>query len=179
MTSQFFPACFSVAINGLANNSVQFQDLNTNTIVFVVAKTWVNNSTGENENVYEVWVKEYNQIQPYTSYLFPRTVGQGVGQFLAIVQAWAPTNNLTQYYNWTELNRRPVGTGRVDVGGSTAVARDILLNDDYVNNRTYVVNALSTDLYVSLGQTLDDEIFRVLGAQVKAIPYYYNYTWNG
>lgn len=177
-TAQFFPACFSVAINGLSNNSVQFQDLNKN-IVFVVAKTWVNNSTDENENVYEVWVKENNKLQPYTSYLFPRTVGEGVGKFLQIVQALAPTNNLTQYYNWTELNRRPVGTGRADVGGSTAVARDILLNDDYVNNRTYVVNAISTDLYVSLGQTLDYQIFRVAGNQTKNLVYAYDYSWAG
>jgi hypothetical protein len=178
MTAQFFPACFSVAINGLANNSVNFSDLNTNRILLCNAKTWVNNSTGENENVYEIWYQEYQTLE-YTTYLFPRTVGQGVGQFLAIVQAWAPTNNLTQYSGWTELNRRPVGTGRVDVGGSAAVARDLLLNDDYVARRTYVVNALSTDIYLTVGQTLDYQVFRFSGNLTKAIPYYYGYTWNG
>lgn len=179
MTSQFFPACFSVAINGLANNSVQFQDLNTNKIVFCVAKTWVNNSTGQNQNVYEIWFKDYNQIQPYTSYLFPRTYGEGVGKFLQIVQAWAPTNNLTQYYTWTHLNRRPVGSGAQDVGGTGTVARDILLNDDFVSKRVYVVNAIATDLYVALGQTLDYEIFRVALDQTKNVNYYYNYSWIG
>lgn len=179
MTSQFFPACFSVAINGIANNSVQFSDLNTDRMMFVVAKTWVNNSTGVNQNVYELWYKTYNNKEPYTSYLFPRTYGEGVGKFLQIVQAWSPTNNLTQYYNWTELNRRPVGSGSQDVGGSGTVARDILLNDDYIENRLYVVNALSTDIFVTIGQTLDAEIFRVAGNQTKNVNYYYNYSWTG
>jgi len=146
--------------------------------MFCVAKTWVNNISGVNQNVYEIWYQEYQTLS-YTTYLFPRTVGQGVGQFLAIVQAWAPTNNLTQYYTWLELNRRPVGGGAVDVGGSTAVARDILLNDDYVARRTYVVSGATTDLYVAVGQALDYEIFKVSGDQTKARTYYYDYSWTG
>jgi hypothetical protein len=178
MTSQFFPGAASVAVNGLANTSTLFSDLNTNRIKFVVAKTWVNNLTGVNTNVYEVLYSQPGAIKD-TTYLFPRTVGQGVGQFLAIVQAWASTNNLTQYYNWTDLNRRPVGTGKADVGGSTAVARDILLNDDFVANRIYVVNAIATDIYVANDKAIDSDIYRCSGDQTKNVTYYYNYSFNG
>lgn len=168
MQSQFFPASFCVAINGLANNSVQFTDLNVNNLVFANTKTWVNNSTGVNTPVYEMWFLDYNSLT-YTTYYFPRTEGQTINQLLAILNSWAPANNFFEYTDWIQINRRPIGT-----------AKPILLNDDYVRKRIYVTtDGGQTNLYVGGMNTLSYQIFTVSGDQTKAVTYYYDYSWTG
>jgi len=168
MQSQFFAASFSIAINNRANNKVQFQDLNVNNIIFVTAKTWVNDSTGVNTPVYEVQYQETNAID-LTTYLFPRSTGQTVGQFAAIINAWAPANNLTYYTGWFQINLRDIGT-----------ARPVLINDDFVTRRVYLtLNGGQTRISVGYRQELYDTIFTLQGNQTKAVTYYYSYTWAG
>ncbi len=166
MQSQFFPGCFSVAINGRANQTVQFQDLNTNFIVFVTAKTWKNENTGINQPVFELWYQEQNALTQ-TTYLFPRTEGQGVGAFLAVVNSWASANDLFQYNSWIEINYRPIGT-----------AKDVLINDNYVRRRVYKTkDGGQTDIYIGVTTALDDQIITVSGNATKSLTYYYNYSW--
>lgn len=166
--NQFFPSSFAIAINNRAVNNVQFWDLNVDRLIFAVAKTWVNDNTGENTPVYEMWFQDQNQLT-ISTYLFPRTEGQTIGQLLAILNDWASANDFFEYTDWLQLNRRPIGT-----------AKSILLNDNYVAKRIYkTVDGGQTDLYVGIQQALAYQIFTVDGDQTKAVTYYYDYSWTG
>lgn len=166
--NQFFPSSFAIAINNRAVNNVQFWDLNVDRLIFAVAKTWVNDNTGENTPVYEMWFQDQNQLTVST-YLFQRTEGQTIGQLLAILNDWASANDFFEYTDWLQLNRRPIGT-----------AKSILLNDNYVAKRIEkTIDGGQTDLYVGIQQALTYQIFTVNGLQGKATVYYYNYSWAG
>lgn len=162
--TQFFPTTAAVAINNVAqSDGPRFEDINTNSIVFVTTKTWVNNQTGVNQYVFEVQFQETNAIQ-LTTYLFPRGQFQTVSVFKTILDAQASTNNVVQYDDWTEINRRPIGT-----------TKDILLNDDFIKRRIYRQANNTTDLYVGVKTAIEDQIYTVLGDQEKGWDYYYSY----
>lgn len=165
----FFPAVESIATNNVATNSVIFQDLNADKFLAVIPKTWTDQD-GTVRYVFELWYQSFNTLS-YTTYLFPRNSGQGVDVFLTIVNANTLNNNLTQYNDWVGLNRRPTGT-----------ARNILLNDTYVENRKYVpANGTTipaggqTNLSLTVNQALDPEVFTCLGNYSKSWAYYYAY----
>jgi len=166
----FFPAVESIATNNIATNTVIFQDLNSDRFLAVIPKTWTDNTSGQVRYVFELWYQTQNTLS-YTPYLFPRASTQGVDVFLNIVNAQTLNNNLTQYNNWFQINRREIGT-----------TRNILLNDTYVENRTFVpANGTTvpeggyTNLYLCVNQALDPEIFACYGNYSKSWAYFYAY----
>lgn len=159
----FFPAVEAIATNGKSiTGGPLFQDLNSNFFIAVIPKTWTDEN-GVNHYVFELWYQETQKIN-YTTFLFPRSSSQDVDSFLTVVNAQALNNNLTQYNGWVAINRRDIGA-----------ARNILLNDSFIERRIYRQSHNVTDLYVGIRQALDQEIFTVTGNQEKAFAYYYAY----
>lgn len=161
---QFFPSVEAIAVNGLAtNNGPYFNDINVNDIVAVIPKTW----TDENQVKHFVFEVQYQETQKIklTTYLFPRGQNQNVSDFLAIVDTVTSSdNNLTKYAGWVAINRKDIGT-----------AKDILLNDNFIEDRNYRNAQNKTDLYVGIRQALVQQIFTVTGNQGLSFAYYYAY----
>lgn len=165
--TQFFPNSFSLAIDYALNNSTNFEDLNVDSMVYALARTWVNPQTGVNQPIYEIAYQETNAVD-LTIYFYSRSSGQTIGQLSAILNSWAPANNMTQYSNLIKIDGSPIST------------RNVLINDSKIKRRVYkTLDGGQTDLHVSYAQELDDKRFTVSGNQTKAYTYYYNYTWAG
>lgn len=161
-STQFFPASESIAVNGVPNNTVRFEDLNVDKMVWATVKTWTQVG-GVSTPVFELWYQETNALK-LSQYLFPRDASQDISVFLAIVLAEASDENFTKYTNWIRYNRRDIGT-----------AKDIIINDSFITRKIFRIDANETDLYVGVRQALEDQIFTVEGDQEKAKNYYYTY----
>lgn len=166
METQFFPTSAPGWIDGRPNTPVRFEDLNTNNILLVLVKTWIDPDTNANTEVFQLEMVEgggSNVELKRTTYLF-KTFGLTIAGFKALLDIEASSNNVVSYADLFAIDH-------VD---KTIVTRDVLVNDDKVVRRVYNVAGDYTTLYLNAGNEITYKKIYVVGNQESGFDFYYD-----
>lgn len=171
-STEFFPVPTSIAVNGIPNTTIRWEDLNVDNFLAVFLTTWINPLTGVNTSCWQINYLEGGGTvvqETMTTYLFQLGAGQTLTNIETLIDAQASSNNLTKY------------TGLFAISNvlNTITSRDVLINDSQVVRRLYIPAGKQpvgnyTAIYTNAGNQSQYLQFFVTGDQGKAVTYYYS-----